>query len=59
MAKHTDLVATTDNSTRAILNELMEKMQKALTQNLTPMTTSHENFGTQIGIKLDGTNYTL
>ena len=59
MAKHTDLVATTDNSTGAILNELTEKMQKALTQNLILMTVSQENFGTYIGIKLDGTNYAL
>ena len=59
MAEHTDLVATTDNSTGAILNKLTKKMHKVLTQNLTPMTASHENFGTQIGIKLNGTNYAL
>ena len=59
MAEHTDLVVMEDNSTEAILNELTEKMQKALTQNLTPMTASYENFGTQIGIKLNGTNYAL
>ena len=59
MAEHTDLVATADNFTRTILNKLTKKMQKALTHNLTPMTASHENFGTQISIKLDGTNYTL
>ena len=46
-----------DNSTKAILNELTETMQKALAQNQTPMTSSHKTFGTQIGIKLDGKNY--
>ena len=59
MTEHTVLVATTDNSTGAILNELTYKMHKVLTQNLTTITSSHENFGTQIGIKLDGTNYAL
>ena len=54
-----DLMAMEDNSTKAILNELTETMQKVLAQNQTPMTSSHETFGTQIGIKLDGKNYAL
>ena len=45
MAEYTDLVVTAKNFTRAILNELTKKMQKALTQNLTLMTASHKNFG--------------
>ena len=46
-----------DKSTKAILNELTETMQKALAQNQTLMTSSHEIFGTQISIKLNEKNY--
>lgn len=45
MAELTDLVAM--------------KMQQALTQTVIPATSSLDNLGTQVGIKLDGQNYAL
>ena len=41
------------------LDEITMKIQQTLTQNLTPMTSSHDSFSTWMGIKLKEINYAL
>ena len=59
MVEWTELVAKGENSSAVIIDELTVKMQQALTQTQTPTTSNPDNLGTQMGIKLDGKNYTL
>ena len=59
MAELTDQVAIREKSFTAILDDLMMKMKQALTQTQTPTYSSSDNFSIQMGIKLDGHNYTL
>ena len=59
MAKLTDLMATREKSSAAILDDLTIKMQQALTQTQISTHPSSDNFGIQMGIKLDGQNYAL
>ena len=59
MAELTDLVATGENSFAAILDDLMIKMQQALTQTQTSTNSNYDNIGIHMGIKLDGHNYVL
>ena len=59
MAKLTDLMATREKSSAAILDDLTIKMQQALTQTQTSTHSSSDNFGIPMGIKLDGQNYAL
>ena len=60
MAEPTYLIATGEKTSAAILDELTIKMQQALiqTQNSAQPPTS-DNYGIQMGIKLDGQNYAL
>ena len=59
MAELTDLMATGEMSSAAILDDLTIKMQQALTQTQTSTHPSSNNFGIPMGIKLDGQNYAL
>ena len=59
MAELTDLMATGEKSSTAILDDLTIKMQQALTQTQISTNSSSDNFGMQMGIKLDGQNYAL
>ena len=61
MAESTDLMATGEKSSAAILDELTVKMQQALIQTQTQTSThpNSDNYGIQMGIKLDGQNYAL
>ena len=59
MAELTNLVATGEKSYAAIVDDLTIKMQQALIQTQISINSSSDNFGIQMGIKLDGHNYTL
>ena len=59
MAELTDLMATGEKSSAAILDELTVKMQQALIQTQTSTHPNSDNYGIQMGIKLDGQNYAL
>ena len=59
MAELTDLMATGEKSSAAILDELTVKMQQALIQTQTSTHLNSDNYGIQMGIKLDGQNYAL
>ena len=59
MAELTDLVAIGEKSCTAILDDLTMKMQQALNQTQISINSSSDNFGIQMGIKLDGHNYAL
>ena len=59
MAKLIDLVVIEEKSSAAILDDLTMKMQQALTQTQISINSSSDNFGIQMGIKLDGHNYVL
>ena len=59
MAEPTDLMATGEKTSVAILDELIMKMQQVLIQTQTSTHPNSDNYGIQIGIKLDGQNYAL
>ena len=61
MAELTDLVATREKASAAILDDLTIKMQQALiqTQTKTSANSSYDNFSIHMGNKLDGHNYAL
>ena len=54
-----DLMASEENFTATILNEITMRMQQAFSQTQTSTTSSHDNFNIQIGVNLDGINYAL
>ena len=59
MAVLTDLMATGEKSSAAILDKLTVKMQQALIQTQTSTHPNSDNYGIKMGIKLDGQNYAL
>ena len=59
MDEPTYLMATGEKSSAAILDELTMKMQQALIQTQTSTHPNSDNYGIQMGIKLDGQNYAL
>ena len=59
MAELTDLMATGEKSSAAILDDLTIKIQQALTQTQISTHSSSDNFSIQMGIKFDGHNYVL
>ena len=59
MAELTNLMATGEKSSAAILDKLTMKMQQALIQTQTSTHPTSDNYVIQMGIKLDGQNYAL
>ena len=59
MVELTDLMTTEEKFFAGIVNELTIKMQKVLTQTQILINSSSDNFGIQMGIKLNGHNYVL
>ena len=57
MAELTDLLATWEKIFAAILDDLTIKIQQTLTETQISTNSSSDNFGIQMGIKLDGHNY--
>ena len=58
IAKPIDLMTSCEKATATILDESTTKMQQALVQTQIS-TLNHDAFNTQIGIRLDITNYDL
>ena len=59
MADLKDLVAKEETSSDTTLDDLTMKVQQALSQTQISTSSSSDNFGIQLGIKLDGHNYSL
>ena len=59
MTKLTYLIATGEKSSAAILDELTVKMQQILIQTQTSTHPNSDNYGIQMGIKLNSQNYAL